>query len=55
MIIPVLYRFDPSGKGEVSDKEMFNILKIQNKIECKQEQVICQGLKSGNEKNSKPF
>ena len=31
--------FDPSGKGELSDKEMFNVLKIQNKVECKQDQV----------------
>jgi Asp-tRNA(Asn)/Glu-tRNA(Gln) amidotransferase C subunit len=34
-------KFDPSGKGELSDKEMFNVLKIQNKVECKQEQVGC--------------
>ena len=32
-------KFDPSRKGELSDKEMFNVLKIQNKVECKQEQV----------------
>ena len=32
-------KFDPSGKGELSDKEMFNVLKIQNKVECKQDQV----------------
>ena len=32
-------RFDPSGKGELSDKEMFNVLKIQNKVNCKQEEV----------------
>ena len=32
-------RFDPSGKGELSDKEMFNVLRIQNTVNCKQEQV----------------
>ena len=32
-------KFEPSRKGELSDKEMFNVLKIQNKVECKQEQV----------------
>merc|ERR1712050_468846 len=39
-------KFDPSGKGELSDKAMFNVLKIQNKIDCKQEQVfgICSHL-----------
>ena len=32
-------RFDPSGRGELTDKEMYNVLKIMNKIDINQEQV----------------
>ena len=34
-----LTRFDPSGRGELTDKEMFNVLKIMNKIDISQDQV----------------
>ena len=32
-------RFDPSGRGELTDKEMYNVLKIMNKIDISQEQA----------------
>ena len=31
-------RFDTSGKGEMSDREVFNVLKML-KVDCKQEEV----------------
>ena len=35
-----LFRFDPSGRGELTDKEIFNVLKIMNKIDITQDQVF---------------
>ena len=32
-------RFDPSGRGELTDKEMYNVLKIMNKIDISQDQA----------------
>ena len=33
------HRFDHSGKGELTDKELFNVLKMQNQVDCSKEEV----------------
>ena len=33
-------RYDHSGQDELSDREWFNVLKIQNGVECNRDQVF---------------
>ena len=35
-------RFDGSGRGELSDREAFNVLKMQHKVNISQEKVNIQ-------------
>ena len=35
-------RFDGSGRGELSDREAFNVLKMQHKVNISQEKVNLQ-------------
>ena len=33
------HRFDHSGKGELTEKELYNVLKMQNQVDCTKEEV----------------
>ena len=33
------HRFDHSGKGELTEKELYNVLKMQNQVDCTREEV----------------
>ena len=41
-----LHSFDSSGQGEMSDREVFNVLKML-KVDCRQEQVRVQSFING--------
>ena len=32
------HRFDHSGKGELTEKELYNVLKMQNQVDCTREE-----------------
>ena len=32
-------RFDHSGKGELTEKELYNVLKMQNQVDCTRDEV----------------
>ena len=34
-----VFRYDHSGQGELSDREWFNVIKLQNGVECSRDQV----------------
>ena len=36
-------RFDHSGKGELTEKELYNVLKMQNQVDCTREEVFLGG------------
>ena len=38
----LVLRFDGSGRGELSDREVFNVLKMQHKVNISQEKVNSQ-------------
>ena len=33
-------RFDHSGRAELSDREWFNVIKLQNGVECTRQDII---------------